>query len=204
MNVRDVDIELQLLNAAGQPMGLGRSAGDHLSQIIKFIGFEQGERWGNQPTFGDPGLTLAFGFMFESAFDSIFSRYMQYQRQVEQQGEICSDGIYMTPDGFNVADGYVEEYKATWRSMKKWNVDFADHFWHWLIQVQGYCHGLGTNKARIIAFFTQGSYKFGDPVEGGPRIRMREFEFTDAELKGNWQRVLAARERMHEAAKGAA
>lgn len=180
------------INAAGQPWGEGRSTGLHVSEIIRFIRERvTGIKYVEQE--GDPNWAL-IGLIFENMIEDAFSRYMSAARRdlIVSQSELCVDGVYLTPDAFNVEDGVCEEFKATYRSLRKLNEPdgMVTHFWPWLTQVAAYCYALGCDTARIVALFVMGDYSYRPP-DGGPQIRCIEVTFTPQELEDNWKMLLA-------------
>lgn len=192
-------------------MGVGRSEGLHLGDII---------RWAKEQTEGkmrDTGNTnfMSMGFLLELVLEKgfkIFGALMRKNRDsIKRPPEQELNGIYMSPDGLDVDT--LEEYKLTWKSLARltgtnpakgdcggdlvcWLRNF--HWW-WLVQIMSYCWVLGTRKARLIAFFVNGDYSFRGPY-GGPQLVVVEMEFTEEELQDNWATVLGYRDRMLEEA----
>lgn len=195
MIYRDIPFTFDLTTADGRRMGEGRSPGIHLSDVIKYMRLTIAKEKIRE-TGSDNWAML--GFAFENVVEDALVRYFGKAkgREVVSQSECCVDGIFITPDGYDLSDGSYEEYKATWRSLKKLD-DFHKWFWHWEVQLKGNCYAAGTNKARLVMFFVMGDYSFRPP-EGGPQLRCREYEFTDEELEENWEMVKRVRDEMVE------
>jgi len=155
------------------PSGGPRSAGLHLSAIIKALMKElEPER------FGKPldALRAETGFAFERALEAGFkTKFPAIYRPMELQ---C-DGVAMSPDGLDASDGVLEEFKCTWMSSRDCPLD--KRFVHWLWQIKGYLHALGTNRARLRVFFVNGDYK-----QSGPQLLTYQLDFDDRELAENW------------------
>lgn len=185
-------------SGALQPMGLGRPAGVHLGEIVRAMKEYAGEKVdsveGEQEWF-----RAQVGFLWERALEYAFKEYMGVERAgVEHQIELEVDGIHMTPDGFDPQPEDLEEYKATWRTARKWNED-PELFWSWLVQVKGYLHGLSVRdgvprrRARFYILFVNGDYKRGSgALPMG--IYTERLTFTDEEVKENWANVLRYKE----------
>jgi hypothetical protein len=217
LRIVEVPFNYEVLAADGRRMGEGRSVGLHLSDVIRYM---RATLKGEAVTPFAPGaglVHLAMGFMFELVVERIETGMRDYfggQRGlVINQGEMELDKIFMTPDGLNVEDGCLEEYKWTRLSIKK-ILDagaFQKHFWYWLVQIMANCWGQGTTRGRLIACFANGDYswKKGEWVtdangnksympNGEPTYVQRDFYFTEEELKANWSMVLSCAQEMRE------
>ena len=185
MRWRDVEVPFELRTAEGKRMDEDRSVGTHLSDAIRFM-----EKCitGESPAYSDNQQWAAFGFIFERWVEKALVEYFGLQRALKvYQQELLCDGVYLTPDAVNVSDGYYEEYKARWRSMRKFTgPDWERWFWKELVQIKAHCHVLGTRKARLVIFFVCGDWK-----PPAPKLACREFEFEEAELVANWRMVVA-------------
>ena len=193
-----------MLDAGLKPMGEGRPEGLHLSEIIHDWKAGLGEKVGAPPD-DQEGVRLVEGFLWETALEYVcagvgideamdlaFKRYMIALRSdIVTQIKVEKDGIHMTPDGFNKAEGLTESYKLTRRSFKraKSAEDFKTNFWAWIVQEQGYCLALGVDTARYIVLWQAGDYSGGpgDP----PKMMECTITFTVEELIENWGRVCA-------------
>lgn len=79
--------------------------------------------------------------------------------------DVRNEGGIWVPTGSLVpAEDYIEEYKATWRSMRNVGVApnytlFFDEFWDWHVQVMGYCRAAHVTRADFYILFINGDYK---------------------------------------------
>ncbi len=155
----------------------------HLTDIVRYIMKVTGKAK-NSGVFQFPGLAMEVGFLWEDVISAALG-----SRMAARLGEVVVDGIAMSPDGFShdevLARPVVEEYKCTWRSSKR---DPTDN-WDWMAQVKSYCHGLGVTDTvfRIL-------YLVGDWKGGGPVYRVCRVQFTEGEIRDNWEMVLANRD----------
>lgn len=95
------------------------------------------------------------------------------------------DGIHMTPDfaGTEFA-GYpvsLAEMKSTRKSQKSFHPKDSTHY---LMQIMGYCKGLGQTRAELIMYFIHGDYTQRPPV---PTLDCWTCEFTQEEIDENWE-----------------
>lgn len=140
-----------------------------------------------------PWVRAMAGFLWERAIEYAFTEYMQQERRIVNKQDSCSlvmeDGriVTGTPDG--LVGEYVEEYKATWRSMRKWSEDPEREFWMWVAQVKAYCYMTGRTKARFFIFWVNGDYSY--KTGRGPQVTTCEMEFTVEELEDNWRMLVA-------------
>lgn len=143
-------------------------------------------------------LRILIGMLFESlltaAFksqisqdlngDARFMRLGEVKRKVKWKGRQLT--VVGTPDALDTEDWMIEEWKATWMSCRQPITD--PKFWHYWVQVMAYCYMVGTTRARLRVLFVNGDYSHGD--ESGPRLLGWEVEFTEQELKENWDMLL--------------
>lgn len=182
-----------MLDANLDPMGTGRTEGLHLSQIIKRMRLEAGEKLEDLPG-EQPGLRAQIGFLWERAIEYAWKEYQGVTRPVDRGLQIREDGIHMSPDGLNREDGLIEEYKFTWKSRRKWDEAAEEEFWPWMVQVKGYARALGMTKVRFLVFWAGGAYFKGDRPQIGPWLT--EFQWSREELDANWATVLRYRDVM--------
>ena len=97
-------------------------------------------------------------------------------------GELERDGIFLTPDGMDIADWVHEEWKATYKSMRHDPHEYYRYWW----QIKAACYVIGTNLARLRVWFIRGDYK-----NSGPQWKSWEVEFTDRELEENWMAIVS-------------
>lgn len=190
MKMIQVPFYFKKTDASGKAMGVGRSKGRHLSEIITHMRRQVGEL---KPGRGNDTF-MTMGFLFELMVERALQEYFVLGgRSVVKQGETELDGIFMTPDAVNASDGRLEEYKATWKSAKKIATPelFERHFWYWLMQIKAYCYAMGCTKARLVVLFVNNDW---NPPE--PKLYCFEFEFEQGELIHNWNIVKAHRDIM--------
>lgn len=195
MEKNDVQLyNFTTLDASYNRTGRGRRSGLHVSGLVKAVLEAKGKKL-EAPSNWQDNVAMQTGFLWENALEWAFKEYMGKERKVKKQLAVELDGVHGTPDGL---DGNVlEEYKVTWKSLKKWNEDPEENFDYWFMQVKAYLHMLGLNTVRFFVFFVNGDYKWDKGV--GPRIvRTAEFTFTDAELEDNWTMLMAHRPKAKE------
>ena len=83
----------------------------------------------------------------------------------------------------------LEEYKCTWRSLRRWNEDPEENFLYWFMQVKAYLQMLKLTKVRFFIFWVNGDYTY--KPGRGPQVTTQEFEFTKEELEDNWATLMA-------------
>jgi hypothetical protein len=105
------------------------------------------------------------------------------KESLERPGEFEKDGIICSPDAIDIDEWILHEFKCTWMSTKHEPQD--PKLMHWMLQIKGYCHVIGTTQAVIHAFYVMGDYR-----GSGPAIRRYEFDFTKRELKENWSAMV--------------
>lgn len=133
-------------------------------------------------------LRISIGLAWESYYIPTL------EAVVDHPGELCVEGIYMTPDGESIdailVDGvYVHtaalhEVKATYKSIK--TVGDLSTQWMWLAQMRAYCKGMDTRRAYLHVLFLCGDYTF--PIT--PVLKVWQIDFTQAEIDDNWDVML--------------
>lgn len=171
--------------------GLPRAEGLHLTQIIGYINDQINPYTGKG--FLNPELTMEAGFIWERALENAFG-----ERIGKRLNDLECDGIFCNPDGlgYDPLDGKtpaVEEYKCTWRSMKRCPTEDMK----WMMQVKAYCHVLGTTVAVMHVLYLMGDYK-----GSGPQGRTFRIEYTQEEIDDNWQVILDHKDATLEALEG--
>lgn len=170
------------ISEAAQSMQDARSPGLHVSKIIRSI-METLEprRFGNQGDDSPPIEWTGAGTIWEYALEAAMAKLATAGNvnALARPGEVEKDGIICTLDAVDIDDWVVHEFKFTWMSSR----DAIDHkkFYHWLLQLRAYCCALGTNRARLHAFFVMGNYK-----GSGPQPLSWNLQFTDLELSETW------------------
>lgn len=184
-------------------MGEGRSAGLHLSAVIRAMMVAAGESVG--PVEGDQeGVRLQEGFLweraleymvaglpFDEAMEVAFKRYLvSLFRPVVKQVVLEKDGIHMTPDGLDWKIGRLESYKVTRKSLRRAlaKEDFEANFWNWMVQEKAYAWAAGVDSCRWVVLWAAGDYSKGPG--SGPRVLECVCTWTVDELKANWDAVL--------------
>lgn len=160
-----------------------RSEGVHVSHVIHRLCVAMGhyeERTGDLPM-----TKMGLGNAMEHAIIHRF--HLAEPDRYVQPGEREKDGIYCTPDLFDIIDWVVHEIKLTWMSSR--NGPRSEKFWKYLVQLMSYCTVMGTRQGILHVGFVNGDYKYGEP-SGQPTYRVWAFEFTKAELARNWRMIL--------------
>lgn len=170
--------------------GLPRAEGLHLTDVITYILDTINPRIGGG--FDDIELTAEVGFMWEDLLSLVLGN-----RLGKRLNDIQCDGIYCNPDGLgfdplNLNEVALEEYKCTWKSMKKLPTEVLK----WMMQVKGYCHALGLKVVIFHVLYLMGDY-FKE--HHGPQARSFRIEFTEEEIEENWNVILANKDAAWEA-----
>lgn len=119
----------------------------------------------------------------------------QHPGMLYHPGELCVDGIYMTPDAVQIGTRGLEvhEFKLTWRSAAK----PLPIYWQW--QIGSYCRAWNTRYAVVHSYHVNGDYKTGrkpmylrhevtfDETQGPNGLEMREVD-------GIWRMMTTNRE----------
>lgn len=175
----------------GSEMASGpRSDGLHLSSVIRYMSV-RAKKYKNKPE--PTSWYREVGFVWEMMLESVFKHRMKHHRRDRvHQLSFERDGIHMTPDGIVFEPGveYIEEYKATWRSMKYLGgppdyTEFASEFHDWHVQTMGYCRAAKVNRCDFYILFINGDYQ--PMVPDACHIQMH---YTDIEMEENWEMVL--------------
>jgi hypothetical protein len=189
MEIVEVDEDFKALGS-GVPRTSAHDTGKiHLSDVahfidhkMKFTKFSQGAmKW-------DMNLAAEIGFSWEE----VLSRALG-DRYAARLGEVEVDGIVGSPDGLSANDPYRrseiinEEYKATWRGVRQ----TPDENWYWMTQFKSYCYMLGVDTTLVRALHVNGDYK-----GSGPLYRVHRVQFTDRELRENWELIIRHRDEM--------
>lgn len=105
-------------------------------------------------------------------------------------GEMCVDGIFMTPDGESLdEDGEyaIHEFKATYKSLRQINEYTLEDQWLWVSQILAYCKGAGCLVGYLHVLFLCGNYD--KPIR--PMIRCWRLEFTQEEIDSKWLEIMS-------------
>lgn len=168
-----------------------RSVGTHVSAIIRDLAADIGildrgslDTEPSQQTL----LRMHIGSAFEAALISALN--MDHPHRYIQPGEQYHDGLFGTPDLFDLDDYAAEEIKLTWKSPISISSDIgprmittSESFWMYRCQLMAYCHMLSTTLGRLRICFAQGLGNFSSLLE---LTQMWELQFSEDELKANW------------------
>jgi hypothetical protein len=156
---------------------LGRSPGLHLSSIINDICIRLGYYKERERDHLDM-TRMQLGCALE---DSITARYARtYPDRYIQPGEMCVDGVYITPDLLDTVPHAAEEVKLTWMSAT--DDPLSDKLRRYWWQIAGECVGLSTDTGRLNITFINGDYK----RERRPVNRVWQRKFSKRELSETW------------------
>ncbi len=171
-----------------------RSPGLHVSQIVKSICQELYPR-----RFGKAGEEEDFswermemGFAWEEVLSQgLITRFNRVRSDIimhpgEVEVDVDGTTIYMSPDGINLEEESVEEYKCTWASSFTRKID-DDFFAHWIWQTKAYCYGVGMEATIFRVLFINGDYRGSGPV-----VKTWRVEFTELEIEENWEMLCNA------------
>jgi hypothetical protein len=190
--------------------GAPRSDGLHLSRITRAIALEskildakymdglsleevkgQSSAWWKSLDVGSQ-VRISIGL----AWDAWYLPNLDME-VIPHPGEMCVDGIFMTPDGESLDvirvgrdlsyELAIHEVKATYKSTK--TVGDMSTQWMWLAQMKGYCKGAGCRIGYMHPLFLCGDYKFPITPQIGPTKGQHtcfRIEFTEDEIEDSW------------------
>lgn len=146
-----------------------RTPGLHLSQIYNDL-----EQELFHPRTTDNPLWAQGGFIWEETLTMAFKQALGIR-----PGEVFYDGVIGSPDGYSIENGYIDEYKCTWKSANK----TLDMKWKWHAQCMGYCKMIGgISTVRFRIFYINGRYN-GD----GPLYEDTYVYYEQTEIENNWR-----------------
>ena len=169
----------------------GRSKGRHVSEAIHAIMRDlYPERFADTPI----DLTRAnLGNAFERAMIEALSEL--HPDRYARPGQLEHEGVFGTPDLWDVNDWATLEFKLTWASARRAE-DIEDvWFWRYWVQLKAYCHMAGQTTGRLCIGFVNGDYGRGD--SGGPKILMFEDSWDVDELQENWEMLTTRLDEIH-------
>lgn len=204
------------------PVGHPRSSGVHVSGVIRCIATETGVL---DPKYVEElSLVDANGTHWWESLDDVARLRIgmglaweqwyipQLGHVIDHPGELCVDGIYLTPDGesldmvlSNGVWGYeqaIHEVKFTYKSIntvaprlvKGHGYPDLESQWMWLTQAKAYAKA---KKCRVVYFhvnFACGDYS--RPIR--PVLLCWRIDFTQEEIDESWDLLLDyVRERQH-------
>jgi len=170
-----------------------RSPGLHLSNVTRPLGNALGmtDYGDNDPTdfTKDPLRTrVALGFIWENFIEAEMCRVSirDSDGSIFRPPEIERDGIACSPDAFDINLPGIREYKCTSKSSRHGVDDDVKH-WAWWTQIKSYCHVLEVDRCILQVMWLSSDYDKKDP---GPEMKAYRSEFTERELKENWDMVV--------------
>ena len=197
-----------------------RSEGIHLSKVLRQIAVANkslaaiyvedfslievsGESEGWWDTLDELSkLRMAIGMAWEEWY------MPKLPNVVHQPGELCLEGVFMTPDGESLDYFYTIKYripvpgdiieyalhecKTTSKSTKRIEENGLEGQYLWISQCKAYCKAMGTRVCYLHVLFLCGDYKF--PIR--PQLRVWRIEFTQLEMDVSWE-TLSSYIRMH-------
>lgn len=110
-------------------MGHGRAPGLHLGTVIRRIRQLRGDKIYEDGNEQDGGRMFA-GFAWERALELAFHALGVRRDGVLKQLRLELNGIHMTPDGLDLDVPCLEEYKLTWKGMKRLLDTAGYQDWH--------------------------------------------------------------------------
>ena len=192
-----------MLRADFTSMGEGRTPGRHLSEITRAMQAASGLSVGAIPG-EQANLRPQIGFLWERALEGAWREYHLETRPVAAQVKVVYDDVEGTPDGLHLLDLCTEEYKFTWKTMRKWDEDPEQHFPDWMARAKGYLYMVNKGEvwdgptrlqipnqgiflARFLVFWCNGDYS---RKEGrGPQVTEDVFRFEEQELEDHWKTI---------------
>jgi hypothetical protein len=158
----------------------GRSPGKHVSSAIyRIMESLYPDRFGGDPI--DP-IRANLGNAMEHAIIEAMAR--EHPDRYARPGQLVYEGIYGTPDLWDLREWATTEVKLTWASSRRaediedsW---FSRYWW----QLKAYAKMAMMTKGRLIIIFINGDYRGGQP-EG----MMWEDEWSQDELDENWAMI---------------
>lgn len=183
----------------GDLIPMVRSEGKHVSHAIRKLCIQLGH-FEDTPLPKDKSL-LELG----SAFEDLLAKSLMERVAISEPdryvrlGEQECDGIFGTPDIFDITDHAVIEIKLTQMSVK--HDPEGPKFWKYWKQLQAYCHMLDTRKGRLhIVHEVDWSFgKMGKCPHCGEEFGRSHYhvwepdggEFKKEELESNWAMIRA-------------
>jgi hypothetical protein len=180
-----------------------RTPGIHVSNVLRLIAQENGvlkkeraeefglvdlqgtsgeEWWARLPL--DVQLKICMGLAWEEWY------IPQLEDVLDHPGELCIEGIYLTPDGESLDTVItfggellilcIHEVKLTYKSLN--TIGNLSTQWLWLAQTKAYCKAKQTLVAYLHVLAVCGDYS--RPIR--PVLKVFRIIFTQAEIDENW------------------
>lgn len=156
-----------------------RTPGLHLSDILDDLEYTL-FRDANYNYSWELEWSAALGFVWERVIKAHIVNALVETGELFSPGEIEYEGVLMTPDGYNVAENCLEEWKFTWKSSRRVLEEFHRYLW----QVKAYCKALDFDTVNLRIMHVMGNYR-----GTGPQVRGLKIQFTERELKENWDMI---------------
>lgn len=197
--IRDIGFEFGADTLGGLPLrsegGGFRSPGVHVSQVIgdiynRFIAPGERESFDHLPPDEQNKMRRyrELGFTWERIWEFFFRQHMISmlpEDDIVTQEELFHDGIYLTPDGVYIPDWTLLEFKCSWKSSRRTEIEAIEgEMWEWVTQMKCYCRAIDTTKALLFVFHVNGDYRPSVPMTRG-----LEFTFTEEELDDTWTMI---------------
>uniref|UniRef100_A0A6M3LG66 PD-(D/E)XK endonuclease-like domain-containing protein n=1 Tax=viral metagenome TaxID=1070528 RepID=A0A6M3LG66_9ZZZZ len=163
-----------------------RSPGLHVSGLIRRLmqRLEPGKYSDDEPDITGV-LRMLLGMAFEDKLEWLLDR--RWPGRIVRPGEIERDGIVGSPDGVDINEERLYEYKLTWM---KYEPDLEHQkYWKYIVQIKAYLAMLGWTRACLWIYFVDGDYR-----GSGPLLKPFDLEFSQQELAEAWAMLLGARE----------
>jgi len=157
-----------------------RSSGLHVTDIIADIEKEIGKVYSDG---WDRDSLFEIGFIWEELLSLAFA-----SRHAVRPPEMELDGISLSPDGLDITDWVVEEYKCTFKGVKH----TPDTIWRWVTQAKAYVKAVGRHpetgeyprvKWRVL-------HLNGDWAGSGPLYKVYLAKFSEQEIEECWEMLL--------------
>ena len=179
-SARTEALVISLLNDCYQPR---ERVGDHVTDLL----------WCMRKSYYNVTAPLAPPMELQLHFlrGQVLHAMLQAGAALPEVSVEC-DGIVGSID--ELIDDAVVEYKTTNISVGKSAYELPDEWWR---QIMAYCHMAGVTKARLVVLHLQGDWK----KNRLPQIKAYDIEFTEAELKDNWQTMVYRHRQLWESVK---
>lgn len=169
-----------------------------VGQILRVMKEASGENVSNIEGETE-GFRAQMGFLLERALEKTFKEYVEVDDPLHQllniedtdwQMALDHEGIVGHPDGYDKLNNRLISVKLTWKSARKWEESFDQHFRWWIMQEMSYAYMLSQQPqiqepildVLYVIGFMNGDYK--GPWRLGVWTDL--ITFTPEELVDNW------------------
>lgn len=165
-----------------------RTPGLHLTDITRAMLLESGlKKWKDEPDSNKRKMQFQKGFLWERIIQHCLKIQMEHDISASngllyRPGEYTADGVIGTPDALNIAEGCLEEWKATAISPKNLNENnlfYEKPEWKWAAA----WHCLNLSVASVI-------FRIWHHREFDPTVEQYKASFTPDELRTNREKLL--------------